>query len=152
MLARLVLIGAAVAQLAASGDESTLLRIREHMLERAIAGKNKPLLLALTGKGFNADFQANFDDYFLYRESLKREEWIHRLLHLHLDSYEIVVLKIQIPKPDQAAVVVDEYWGIHSPRGTRIQKRFHTSDAWHKSDGVWKLDLRLSVESEPGTK
>jgi hypothetical protein len=127
-----------------AGDESAILREREDMLARAVRAKDKVVLSTLTNNGFHVSWTCGSGMRNFSAESL-REDWIDDLIRLRIDTYEAVISKIRLVKGDQAFVDLDEFWTLHSPHGAPIERRFHTSDAWFKLQGVWKLVARTAA-------
>ena len=76
------------------------------------------------------------------RTELSRDEWLDRLTHLRIKSYEAMISKISVGR-DEAVVTLNESWSIQSAQGSRLEKRFAVSDTWLKREGTWKLTRRL---------
>jgi hypothetical protein len=133
-----------VATLLTAGEDSSTIREREDALARAVKAKDKVVLATLTNKGFQASWTCGSAARSFSAVSL-REDWIDRLIRLRIYSYKAVISKIDLAKPHEAFVELDEFWVVRSPRAARIEKHLRTLDTWFKLQGEWKLVGRLSA-------
>ncbi len=133
-----------VTKLLIAGEDSSTIREREDALARAVRAKDKLLLATLTNQGFHVSWTCGSAAHSFNAESL-REDWIDDLIRLRIYSYEAVISKIDLAKPHEAFVELDEFWAVRSPRAARIEKHFRTLDTWFKLRGDWKLEGRLSA-------
>jgi hypothetical protein len=124
-----------------ASDESSLIRAREHALAKALNAKDRVMLSTLTYKNFHIYWTAiSIERFFTVDE--RSDDWINDLIRLRIDDYEAKISEITLPSSEQAFVTLDESWSIHSPQGSRIEKRFATTDSWFKLQGTWKLVQR----------
>ncbi len=103
MRSRFIFILMVMAKLVTAGDESGLVRERENAVAKALIAKDKVALSTLTDKDFNFHWR----DGSAFRNvstELGREDWIDELIRLRIASYEAVISKVDLVKPDQAFV------------------------------------------------
>ncbi len=141
MLIRVTCVFVLLAAVAAAGDGSWLICLREEQVAKAISSKDRVRIWLLT----NNDFHVHWTEGSEVRSittSASRDGWMDALIHLQTDAYEAVISRIDVVGSDQAFVGLKEIWMVHSPAGTRIEKRFDTRDMWFRQRGVWKLTGR----------
>lgn len=139
-----ILLLGVMARLAAADDESSLVREREDALAKALNARDKVILSTLMDKDFSLHLTCG-SAVRNFSTEVRREDWIDDLIHLRIDSYAAVISKVHLVRGSLASVTLDESWTVHSPRGSRIEKRFRTTDTWFKLQGTWKLTGRISA-------
>jgi hypothetical protein len=153
MFGRSIFLVVVLAKLVSGRDEASSVREREDALAKALNARDKVGLLTLTDKDFHVDWKCG-SVVRSFSTVVPREDWIDNVIQLRIDSYEAKISKVRLlrvrradhesPSNDSMAdVTVDEFWTIHSPRGSRIEKRFLTKDTWVKLQGTWKLAVRI---------
>ncbi len=141
LVCRTVMLVLATVSIAA--NDLSVIRKSEETLANALKRRDEAVLLALTDKDFHYDWTEG-SAIRSVSTVLNREQWIHNLMRLRLESYEAVISNIDVVKDDEVFVELNERWTIRSHQSSRSEKRIRTRDTWLKMQGTWKLTGRIS--------
>ena len=121
-----------------ASDTAASIRRQEAALATALRARNGVALAALIDKNFTIHWTYQFLERSVDTAE-SREEWLNRIGHMQLRSYDQSVYSLQLPNPDQAIVMLDEHWTISLASGRRVEKHWRTTDFWFRLEGTWKL-------------
>ena len=151
---RLIFLLVVAAKLVTAADERSLICEREQVFAQALKTKDQVVLSALTEKDFYVSWTEDSVERTVTTEE-HREAWIDDVIHLQMDAYKTTISDVRLIKRKGAetvagaVVTLEESWIIRSPRGSRVEKHFLTTDFWFQLSGAWKLTQRECRSSWP---